>query len=100
MAKKSEVKETKVKTTKETKKPAKKVETKKPTKKAKTKKQNIFARFFQYLKDVRAEMGKVRWPNRKEMLLYSAATFGFILLFAAFFALNDVIIGAFKQLVR
>ncbi len=85
---------------KETKKQTSKVVPAKKAKEKKAKKANIFSRFFQYLKDVRSEMGKVRWPNKKEMLLYSGATLGFIVIFALFFTLNDVVISALKQLVR
>ena len=40
------------------------------------------ARFFI---SVKKEMGKVRWPNKKEMLTYSIATISFILVFGLFF---------------
>ena len=102
MAKKTEVKkDEKIKAVKEDKTSSSKAKaTKAKAKKKKEKKGNIFSRFWRYLKDVRTEMGKVRWPNKKEMLLYSGATLGFIIIFALFFMLNDVVISAFKQLVR
>lgn len=73
---------------------------KKQVKSKKEKKGNIFSKIRTYFKGVKTEMGKVRWPNKKEMLLYSGATLGFIIVFALFFMLNDVVISAVKQLVR
>ena len=48
---------------------------------------------------VKKEMGKVRWPLKKEMVKYSIATLTFILFFAIFFTLGDLIIAGFKTLV-
>ncbi len=45
------------------------------------------------------ELKKVRWPLKKEMLKYSAATLIFIIFFAGFFLLSDIIIAAIKGLV-
>ncbi len=73
---------------------------------AKTKKQNkekkvsIFSKIRSYFKGVNSEMKKTKWPSKKEMLTYSIATLVFIVIFALFFTLNDVIISAVKQLVR
>ena len=64
----------------------------KNTKKAKTKKESFF-------KGVEKEMGKVRWPLKKEMIKYSIATLSFIIFFALFFTLGDLIIAGFKMLV-
>lgn len=76
---------------KETKKNVKKVE-KKDTKKNQ-KKESFF-------KSVRNEMDKVRWPLKKEMVKYSIATLSFIIFFALFFTLGDLIIAGIKLLVR
>lgn len=73
---------------------------KKQKKQKKEKKGNIFSKIGAYLRDVGKEMHNVRWPSKKEMLLYSGATLGFIVIFALFFMLNDVVISAVKQLVR
>ena len=54
------------------------------------------ARFFISIK---GEMKKVRWPNKKEMITYSAATISFILVFAIFFSLTDIILTNLKLLV-
>ena len=73
---------------------------------AKTKKQNkekkvsIFSKIHNYFKGVNSEMKKTKWPSKKEMLTYSIATLVFIVIFALFFTLNDVVISAVKQLVR
>ncbi|HIS90361.1 MAG TPA: preprotein translocase subunit SecE [Candidatus Faecisoma merdavium] len=64
----------------------------KNTKKAKTKKESFFT-------GVKKEMGKVRWPLKKEMIKYSIATLSFIIFFALFFTLGDLIIAGFKMLV-
>lgn len=64
----------------------------KNTKKAKTKKESFFT-------GVKKEMGKVRWPLKKEMIKYSIATISFIIFFALFFTLGDLIIAGFKMLV-
>ncbi len=52
-----------------------------------------------FLESVNKEMGKVRWPNRREMVSYSAATLFFILIFASFFTVLDFILAFFKGLV-
>ncbi len=48
----------------------------------------------QFIVGVKKEMGKVRWPNRKEMVKYSTATIVFILIFALFFVASDALLGA------
>ena len=83
----------------ETKKVSKKVETKstkKTTKKVekapKVKKESFFT-------GVKKEMKHVRWPLRKEMVKYSIATLSFIIFFALFFVVTDLIIAGIKMLV-
>ena len=49
-----------------------------------------------FLKEVKAEMKKVRWPTKKEMVKYSITTLLFILLFAGFFYLIDVLFALLK----
>ena len=66
----------------------------------KEKKVSVFTKIKDYFKGVRSEMKKTKWPSKKEMVLYSSATLLFILVFALFFTLNDVIISFVKQLVR
>ena len=76
--------------------------TKKTASKTKTKKKggSVFTKVKVYFKGVKNELKKTKWPSKKDMILYSSATLLFVLIFALFFTLNDVIISAFKQLVR
>lgn len=53
-----------------------------------------------FLASVKQEMKKVRWPNKKEMLKYSAATLMFVIFFAAFFSATDFVITSIKMLVK
>ncbi len=53
-----------------------------------------------FFKSVKNEMGKVRWPLKKEMVKYSIATLSFIIFFALFFTVGDLIIAGVKMLVR
>ena len=54
------------------------------------------ARFFV---NVKKEMAKVRWPNKKEMVTYSVATISLMIVFALFFTLTDLILSGLKMLV-
>ena len=63
-------------------------------------KPSIFSKIKNYFKGVRGEMKKTKWPSKKEMMVYSAATLVFIVIFALFFTLNDVVISLVKQWVR
>jgi len=49
-----------------------------------------------FLKEVKAEMKKVKWPTKKEMIKYSITTLLFILLFAGFFYVIDVLFALLK----
>ena len=53
-----------------------------------------------FLFSVKKEMTKVKWPNRKEMLTYSAATIAFILVFAVFFSGLDFILAGLKMVIK
>ena len=90
MAKEKEALKAKALTTKE----------KAKSKNKKEKKASLFSRIKSYFKGVNSEMKKTKWPTKKEMALYAGATLMFILIFALFFTLNDVVISAVKQLVR
>lgn len=54
------------------------------------------ARFFV---GVKAEMKKVNWTNKKEMIKYSGATLSFIIIFAAFFSLTDILLAGLKSIL-
>ena len=68
--------------------------------KNKKQKDNFIKKGLQFLKDVRKELGKVRWPNKKEMIKYAGATLAFVIFFALFFLLADGIIWGLKQVMR
>lgn len=73
-----------------------KKETTKITKKDKEKKKQKTDSF---LTGVKKEMSKVRWPLKQEMVKYSVATLSFIVFFALFFIIGDLIVAGFKMLV-
>ena len=68
----------------------KKDKKKKETKKVKTHKKG-------FLHEVKAEMDKVKWPSRKEMVKYSIATIVFVIFFALFFYGIDLILALLKE---
>ena len=53
-----------------------------------------------FLKGVKSEMAKVRWPNKKELFKYSVATLSIIIIFMLFFTLTDLGLAAIKTLVK
>ncbi len=53
-----------------------------------------------FLKDVKSEMKKVRFPSRKEMITYSVATISLVIFFALYFGLLDLIIAGIKTLIN
>lgn len=53
-----------------------------------------------FFKSVNKEMKKVRFPKKDEMTKYSIAVVSFVLFFALFFELSDLIISGLKMLVR
>ncbi len=57
-------------------------------------------KIIKFLKEVKKEVKKVRWPNKKEMITYSIATIVFVLLFSLFFASTDFVLATLKKLVR
>jgi|GEM_PF-1021606 len=85
----------KEKKTKDIKKVDKKVEKKKEEKKV-----GFFGKIKNYLRSVRVELKKVKWPTKQEFFKYTMATLFFIIFFALFFLLSDVLIYGLKQLVR
>ena len=56
--------------------PAKKVE--------KPRKENLFKRFRRFLREVLAELRKVIWPNRKQMVTYTTVVLVFVAFMVAF----------------
>ena len=53
------------------------------------------ARFFV---SVKKELKRVRWPKKKEMVIYSTATAASIIFFMAFFTVIDTVLGLLKVL--
>lgn len=52
-----------------------------------------------FLVSVKAEMKKVKWPEKKQMVENSIATLSCILIFALFFTGLDLIFSALKMVV-
>ena len=52
-----------------------------------------------FFKGVISEFRKIRWPNKKEMVKYSTATFIFIVFFGLFFYLIEVAMYFIETLV-
>lgn len=52
-----------------------------------------------FLDEVKKELKKVRWPNKKEMVKYSVATITFVIFFAVFFYLIDLAVAFIRTLV-
>ena len=54
---------------------------------------------FTFLREVRAELGKVTWPSRRQMVLYTAVVLGLCLAFALYLggidALASFLVGKF-----
>ena len=76
-----------------------KEEKKKVKDKALKKKKPEKVRNESFFNGVISEFKKVRWPNKKEMIKNSIATIVFILFFALFFYLIEIIIFFIKQAI-
>jgi preprotein translocase subunit SecE len=64
----------------------------KPGKAAPAGKPSFFARVSQYLRDVRAEMGRVVWPSRPEVLNSSVVVVTALIFFILFIAIVDYVV--------
>lgn len=53
-----------------------------------------------FLIGVKTEMGRVRWPEKKEMITFSIATISFVLIFGIFFTGLDIILTELKMVVK
>jgi len=77
------------------------VKTGKPGKAPAAEKPNFFARMMTYFRDVRAEMKRVVWPTRPEVLNSSVVVVTTLLFFILFITLVDqVVIQILKLLAR
>jgi preprotein translocase subunit SecE len=62
----------------------------KPTKVKETERPNIFARLINFIREVVAELRKVIWPTRKELLTYTAVVIVFVTIMFSIVAGLDV----------
>ena len=53
-----------------------------------------------FFKNLKQELKKVKWPNRKDMVKYSVATLVIILFLFVFFTSSDLIIMGIKELMK
>lgn len=53
-----------------------------------------------FLANVKKEMKKVRWPDKKEMTMYSVATIITVVVFALFFGGLDIVLGMLKMVIK
>lgn len=86
------------KVTKEVKKKENKKENKKEKKDSKNEESKQVVKKESWWHGVKSEFKKVRWPNRKEMVKYSIATIIFILFFALFFYLIELVVYLIKTM--
>ena len=70
-------------------KPAKKAKAAKKPRKSGDRSANPFVFVYNYLKQVVAEMRKVIWPNRKQMLTYTSVVLAFLAFMVALVGLAD-----------
>ena len=66
--------------------------TKKVVKKAKVKKPKDTITF-------KSEVSKIKWPSKKQMVKYSIATIVFVIFFAAFFYVIELIMALLKTMI-
>ena len=50
-------------------------------------------------KEVKAEMGKVHFPNKKDMIKYSVATIFFVIFFGIYFFVIELVMAFVKSLI-
>ena len=72
--------------------------TKKTTKKDNSNKKGLIARIKIFFNGVKDETSKVHWTTKKDMVRYSVATITFIIFFALFFYLINVIFALVQAL--
>ncbi|ONI73275.1 preprotein translocase subunit SecE [Actinosynnema sp. ALI-1.44] len=64
-----------------------------PSRDGKEKRPGMFSRLFRFLKEVVAELRKVIWPTRKQMITYTAVVLVFLAVMVAIIAGLDLGIG-------
>jgi len=60
------------------------------TSKAQRPKENIFKKLRRFLREVVAELRKVIWPNRKQMITYTSVVLVFVIFMVAFISGLDI----------
>ncbi|MFC0115114.1 preprotein translocase subunit SecE [Kibdelosporangium aridum] len=70
-----------------------------PSRDGKEKRVGMFARLFRFLKEVVAELRKVIWPTRKQMITYTAVVLVFLAVMVAIIAGLDLGIGRGVQAI-
>jgi len=63
------------------------------------KKKGVGKRLLKFIKDVRAEMRKVTWPNKKELTSYTAVVFVSVVLAAVLIWVVDIAFGQVLGLI-
>lgn len=59
------------------------------------------SKIFQFFRDVRAEMGKVIWPSRRDTIRYTVTVIGFSLAMAAILGAADFgLLKGFEALIK
>jgi preprotein translocase subunit SecE len=76
------------------------VKTGKPGKAAPAPKPNVFARFVQYLRDVRSEMRRIVWPNREEVRNMWLVVIVTLIFFSVFTLIVDSAASEVLRLLR
>jgi len=59
----------------------------------------VFKGFVRYLRNSRAELGRVTWPTRKEVVQATEATLLFVVITALFLLVADVTLGNLIRLI-
>ena len=54
---------------------------------------SLFGRVFDYIDDLKTEMRNVTWPNKKQVQATTAVVIISVFLFAAYFAIVDLVLG-------
>lgn len=61
-------------------------------------KKSIWVRFRIFLHGVKSEFSKVHWTSGKDLVRYSIATIAFIIFFAIFFYIIDIVFAFIQSL--
>ena len=78
----------------------KKVESKKVQKKTVKKEKKVSTPKKSFIKEVKDELKKVKWPSKEDMLKYSIATLAFIVIFGLYFYGLDALFAWISSLVK